>query len=260
MIWLTGGLERYVEASRELADTVVKPTSIVGGPRRGHAADVALPAGIRAGRRSARWPWRRCWCPGTCGATAGDGASGSSCVWTVPPVLVYTLVHFGQAGYVLTFLPALVILLVARAAGGAGPRRRAGAERAGARRARRRRGDLIVLVNGAFFVSARPLAARLRPAQARLAPDAPSDEAFDWIFSRTAAALREHEEVVRDLRGRDPRTLPVRGHRHRHRAGQHALVPVAASRDVLPAGVRDLRAAGRRRRARATTRRGWRRR
>src|SRR5258706_3542015 len=31
--------------------------------------------------------------------------------WTVPPVLVYTLVHFGQAGYVLTFLPALVILL-----------------------------------------------------------------------------------------------------------------------------------------------------
>jgi hypothetical protein len=31
MIWLTGGLERYVEASRQLADTVVKPTSIVGG-------------------------------------------------------------------------------------------------------------------------------------------------------------------------------------------------------------------------------------
>src|SRR4030095_6657853 len=32
MIWLTGGLERYVEASRHLADTVVMPTSIVGGP------------------------------------------------------------------------------------------------------------------------------------------------------------------------------------------------------------------------------------
>src|SRR5262249_59251135 len=31
--------------------------------------------------------------------------------WTIPPVLVYTLVHFGQAGYVLTFLPALVIFL-----------------------------------------------------------------------------------------------------------------------------------------------------
>src|SRR2546428_13803016 len=32
MIWLTGGLERYVAASVELADSVVKPTSILGGP------------------------------------------------------------------------------------------------------------------------------------------------------------------------------------------------------------------------------------
>ena len=33
-------------------------------------------------------------------------------LWTtIPPILVYTLVHFGQAGYVLTILPALVILL-----------------------------------------------------------------------------------------------------------------------------------------------------
>src|SRR5690348_1404488 len=32
MIWLTGGLARYLEASRQLADTVVKPTSILGGP------------------------------------------------------------------------------------------------------------------------------------------------------------------------------------------------------------------------------------
>jgi len=31
--------------------------------------------------------------------------------WIVPPSAFYTLVHFGQAGYVLTFLPALVILL-----------------------------------------------------------------------------------------------------------------------------------------------------
>src|SRR5262249_62022788 len=31
--------------------------------------------------------------------------------WVVPPAAFYTLVHFGQAGYVLTFLPALVILL-----------------------------------------------------------------------------------------------------------------------------------------------------
>ena len=55
---------------------------------------------------------------------------------------------------------------------------------------------LVVLVNGAFFVSARPQMRdfdALRPAWLQRA----HDEAFDWIFSRTAAALREHEDVVR---------------------------------------------------------------
>src|SRR3989442_9529764 len=54
---------------------------------------------------------------------------------------------------------------------------------------------LVVLVNGSFFVSARraprdfdtPRSPWVRQAQ---------DEAFDWIFSRTAAALRDHEDVV----------------------------------------------------------------
>src|SRR5262245_9289525 len=31
MIWLTGGLDRYLAASKDLAETVVKPTSILGG-------------------------------------------------------------------------------------------------------------------------------------------------------------------------------------------------------------------------------------
>ena len=55
---------------------------------------------------------------------------------------------------------------------------------------------LLVLVNGAFFVSARPQIRDFgvpRPAWLQRA----HDEAFDWIFSRTAAALREHEDVVR---------------------------------------------------------------
>ena len=55
---------------------------------------------------------------------------------------------------------------------------------------------LVVLVNGAFFVSARPWDRDFeapRPAWLQQA----HDEAFDWIFSRTAAALREHEDVVR---------------------------------------------------------------
>ena len=195
MIWLTGGLERYVEASRQLADTVVKPTSIVGGP-----AEVTL--------RMSRYllesvlvalgplavavllvPWyarhhgwgRREW---------------FIVLWTVPPVLVYTLVHFGQAGYVLTFLPALVILLsrlLLAALGRAAVRLPSAPARAAVATAAV---TIIVVVNGAFFVSARPLPREFdtsKPAWRQTA----EHEAFDWIFSRTAAALREHEEVVR---------------------------------------------------------------
>src|SRR5262249_18679685 len=54
---------------------------------------------------------------------------------------------------------------------------------------------LVVLVNGAFFVSARPAPRdfdHAKPAWRQRV----EDEAFDWIFSRTAAALREHEAVV----------------------------------------------------------------
>jgi MFS family permease len=195
MIWLTGGLGRYLEASRELADTVVKPTSVVGGP---------LDATIRMSRylfesllvalgplalATLLVPWyvrHHGWGPREWFLVG----------WTVPPVLVYTLVHFGQAGYALTFLPALVILLshiLLRALldlplAAPYPRLRTAAVAAVVM--------LLVLVNGAFFVSARPQArdfAVTRPAWLQRA----HDEVFDWIFSRTAAALREHEEVVR---------------------------------------------------------------
>ena len=115
----------------------------------------------------------------------------------MPAVLFYTLVHFGQAGYVLTFLPALVILLAACSSWAVA----AGSERL--RRARRRcappprRAAPGADQRPAFFVSARPLprdfdAARRAPGCWRA-----RDEFFDWIFSRTAAALREHEAVVR---------------------------------------------------------------
>jgi len=192
MVWLTGGLERYVSASVDLADTVVRPTSILGGPPETTLrvsryvlesvlvglgplvlAVVLLPWYVR----SHGWG-RREW------LLAG---------WIAPPVLVYTLVHFGQAGYVLTFLPALVVLLsrvlvsALAAAVAAGPALRAAVTAAVV--------VGVVLVNGSFFVSARPAARDFdtaRPAWVRTA----QDEAFDWIWSRTAAALHEHEQVV----------------------------------------------------------------
>jgi hypothetical protein len=204
MIWLTGGLDRYLGASLELAETVVMPTSILGG---------SIEVTIRVARyllesvlvglgplaiavflvpwyvRRYGWSRRECFLLG----------------WTVTPVLTYVLVHFGQAGYVLTFLPAAVILLarvLVTALGHAAlvvrlPRAGA-ALTAGAVL-------LVTLANGAFFVSARPLSRDFdtpKPAWKQTA----EDEAFDWVFSRTAAALHEHEAVVRTfveaIRGR----------------------------------------------------------
>ncbi|MGH7387926.1 MAG: hypothetical protein ACREM3_00490 [Candidatus Rokuibacteriota bacterium] len=192
MLWLTGGLERYLAASLELADSVVKPTSIVGGPlettlrmSRYVLESVLVGLGPLA-LAAALLPWyarRHGWGPREWFLTC----------WTVPPVLVYVLVHFGQAGYVLTFLPALVVLLsrvlvaALGAALAAGPRVRAAATAAVV--------VGVVLVNGSFFVSARP-APRDFDTPRRAWVKTARDEAFDWIWSRTAAALREHEQVV----------------------------------------------------------------
>jgi hypothetical protein len=191
MIWITG-LTRYVEASLDLAETVVKPTSILDGTfettlrmSRYLLESVVVSLGPLV-LAVALVPWyaRR----------HGFGTREWFLVtWAVPALLIYTLVHFGQAGYVLTFLPALVILLshvLIVALGSAlapRPRLRAAVTVAVV--------TLVVLVNGSFFVSARPAPRdfdRTKPAWMQTA----QDEAFDWIFSRTAAALREHEAVV----------------------------------------------------------------
>jgi 4-amino-4-deoxy-L-arabinose transferase-like glycosyltransferase len=183
MIWLTGGLERYLAAS------------IVGGPlettlrmSRYFLESVLVALGpLAAASFLSVWYVRRY------GWTAREWFLLG---WTIPSVAVCTLVHFGQAGYILTFLPALVIFLsrvLVTALGHAGeslphPRARAALTAAVV--------VLVVLVNGSFFVSARPEPRDFdtpRPTWVRQA----HDEAFDWIFSRTAAALREHEDVTR---------------------------------------------------------------
>lgn len=195
MIWLTGGLERYLAASVELADSVVKPTSVVGGPfdvtlRMSRYVLESVLVGLGPLVLAALLvPWyarRHGW------ARREWFFVG----WMLPPVLVYTLVHFGQAGYVLTFLPALFILLsrvlLAFLTEGTvlvdHPQSRAAIAVAAVM--------TVVLVNGSFFVSARPLPRDFETPKPAWVQQA-EDEAFDWIWSRTAAALREHEEVVR---------------------------------------------------------------
>ncbi len=191
MVWLTGGLGRYLAASRLLAESMVKPTtigattldvtlaqtrylleSVVVGLGPLALATLALPSYVR----------RRGWGTNEWFLVA----------WVVPPALVYALVHFGQAGYVLTFLPALVILLArVLLATLADHVRLPGRARVWGRAAAVL---VIVLVNGSFFVSARPLPRDFETPgwQHRL-----TAETNDWIWSRTAAALREHERIVR---------------------------------------------------------------
>ncbi len=195
MIWLTGGLERYLLASNELYASVVRPTSVFGAsPLEGTLsqlrfvlestlvglgplalAALALPVYWRAGT------WGR--------------AEWFLLAWVVPPVLVYTFVHFGQAGYVLTFLPALVILLsrvllatLERAALClARPQWRWGFVAATL--------TVLVFATGAFFVSARPLPVDYEVPRQGLVGRVKED-AQQWLWSRTAAALREHEAVL----------------------------------------------------------------
>ena len=195
LIWLTGGIERYLAASRHLADTVVLPTSVVMGPlettfrmSRYLLESVLVGLGPLA-LAGVLIPWyvrRHGW----------GHREWLAVAWMTPALLVYTLIHFGQAGYVLTFLPALVVLLsrvLVSALSSAAALARYSWMRVVATATVV---VAVVLVNGAFFVNARPLPRDFdaaKPAWRRAA----EDEAFDWIFSRTAAALRQHEDVVR---------------------------------------------------------------
>jgi hypothetical protein len=196
MVWLTGGLRPYLRASTQLYGSVVLPTSVLGGSLDVTLAQVryvlasvivglgpltpavfALPLYIRR---------------------AGWGRGEWFLVgWIVPPAAFYTLVHFGQAGYVLTFLPALVILL---------SRVLVEVVTAGSERLRRPnwRWGLtaaalvpLCLLSTAFFVSARPVPREFNHRTGGSWMWRAKDEAHDWIMSRTAAALREHEAVIR---------------------------------------------------------------
>ena len=196
MVWLTGGLRPYLRASTQLYGSVVLPTSVLGGSLDVTLAQVryvlasvivglgpltlavfALPLYIRR----AGWGW-------------GDWFLVA---WIVPPAAFYTLVHFGQAGYVLTFLPALVILL---------SRVLVEVVAVGSERLRRPnwRWGLtaaalvpLCLLSTAFFVSARPVPREFNHRTGGSWMWRAKDEAHDWIMSRTAAALREHEAVIR---------------------------------------------------------------
>ena len=196
LLWLAGGLRAYLRASSELYALMVRPTSVWGGDldatfRQARyvlesvlvgLGPLALALGalpVLARRRG--WTCREWFLLG----------------WIAPPVAVYTLVHFGQAGYVLTFLPALVILL---------SHAMVELVTVGSRWLRRPQWRWaltvaalgpLVLVNTGFFVSARPAPREFDRRAGEAWLWRAKDDVHDWIFSRTASALREHEAVLR---------------------------------------------------------------
>jgi hypothetical protein len=196
MLWLTGGAAAYLGASTQLYGSVLLPTSVLGGSLEITLAQVRYlvestlvglgPLGLVAlmlPAYSRRIGWHR--------------PEWFLLGWMVPPIIFYMLIHFGQAGYVLTFLPALVILL---------SRVLAWAVAAGSERLRRPnwRWALttaallpLVLINTGFFVSARPMPREFDKRAGDSWVWRARDEFHDWIMSRTAAALREHEAVIR---------------------------------------------------------------
>ncbi len=195
MLWLTGGPAAYLGASTQLYGSVLLPTSVLGGSLEITLAQfryllestlVGLGplclAALAVPFYARRVGWRR--------------PEWFLLGWIVPPVVFYMLIHFGQAGYVLTFLPALVILL---------SRVLTWSVAAGSERLRRPnwRWALttaallpLVLINTGFFVSARPLPREFDRRDGEGWMWRARDEFHDWIMSRTAAALREHDAVI----------------------------------------------------------------
>lgn len=195
MIWLTGGLSVYVEACLELFASVVRPTSILG-----EGSALAALAQFRDLLESTAvglgplllailaLPFYR-------GRHGWGRPEWFLLGWVLPPVAFYTLVHFGQPGYVLIFLPALVILLsrvlITTLAAGASRLSRPPWRWALVGGVL----GLLVFANTVFFVSAKPLPREFDTGQVAGVSRTRTD-LHDWLWSRTAAALREHDSVL----------------------------------------------------------------
>lgn len=175
MLWLTGGVAPYLAAALELYRSTVHGTTLVGGGwgrnvlGLGEAfllgVGVFLPALPLAAGRALR------------GLRAGEPRAVFLALWIGPALVVYTVVHLGQHGYLLTVLPACY-LVVARVLTDGGGRvldrlRPGGLHRATAAAALAG----AVGAHAVFFTSAPPLAV---PSPG---PDAP------WRV-RAEAALR----------------------------------------------------------------------
>jgi hypothetical protein len=198
MIWLTGGGAAYLAAALELFDSTVRRTTVLADWHGnvlsvveslllgvGVLGLVLLPAGAAGLRHLAR----------------GEGRAWLFAGWILPPLLVYTFVHFGQYGYLCTVLPALYIVIaravvrVAATRGPAGPPWRARGRWAAAAGAF----AMVLTAHVAFFTRAESIEVP------GLEAEPGSERRETWLLAgyrfrlwpHTVRGLREQEEVIR---------------------------------------------------------------
>jgi transmembrane protein TMEM260 (protein O-mannosyltransferase) len=210
MLWLTG-VERYVAACLELYESTVRSTTVLGGggllnvTRLGEALLVGLGVFLPV----LWWGLRRA----PARLLQGDDRAVFFALWVLPAVAVYALVHLGQPGYLLTFLPACYLLVGRTLVGLVERARRVHLPRP----ARAAMAGLAVAsafgAHVAFFTLAGPVDAPHPTAEpawpARLTAELRALYRFR-LWSHTAAGLREQEAVIGEyvaaIRGQfDPR-------------------------------------------------------
>lgn len=197
MVALAGGPRRYLAAALELYASTVRATTVFGS-HGGHwvvnvaglgeafllGLGVLLPVLLwlllEAGRRAPAWG-PRAW------LFAG---------WILPALALYTFVHLGQHGYLLTVLPAVYLLVARRLVVAWGP----------PGGARRRRGPLVAAVLAGTLLTHATFFAAAGPVDVAFPPDgAPWAERWTArlqafyrfrLWASTAAGLREREDVI----------------------------------------------------------------
>jgi 4-amino-4-deoxy-L-arabinose transferase-like glycosyltransferase len=246
MLWLTG-LDRYVAASIELYESTVRATTVLGGGgiRNIVGLGEAFLIGLGVFLPVLAWGVRRA----PARLLQDDDRAVFFALWILPALAVYALVHLGQPGYLLTFLPACYLLvgrslaLLVRRERVPRPRWRARTALAG------------LALAGAFAARGvlHPGGPRRRsePARGRRvagAHDGGASRALP-IPPLEPHGGRPARAGSRDrrLRGRHPPAVRSSRHRARDGARQSALVSLVSPRHVLPAGVRDVSSPARRR-------------
>src|SRR5262249_30197869 len=107
MLHLAGGVGAYLDASAELFDSTVRQTTVMapGWAWLGNVRAVVEAAVLGLGLLLPVFVW----------AAARAVRSGLGArewfllAWSLPPLLVYVWLHFGQYGYLLAILPALYL-------------------------------------------------------------------------------------------------------------------------------------------------------